>query len=82
MNRTAAWFLGGLLAGSAVLTAVLGGFGAPEGGTSLHFPGMGFDGIDNIQIFNQGIIAIVMLVCGVSLMAWASSGAWKETGGY
>jgi len=77
-----AWLVGGLLAGTGVLTAVSGGFGMAGGATATLFGTLGYDGIDNLQIFNEGFAAVVMFLSGVALMGWASSGAWKETGGY
>ena len=82
MNRLAAWFVGGLLTASGLVTAAFGGFCAPEGPTAVNFPVMGYDGIDNIQVFSQGMVGVALFLSGVALMAWASSGAWKETGGY
>ena len=82
MNRTMAWLVGGLLAGTGVLSAVTGGFGMADGATATLYGTLGYNGIDNLQVFNQGIAAVVMFLSGVALMAWASAGAWKETGGY
>lgn len=80
--KTVLWLLGGLCAGTGVLTAVSGGFGEPGGPAAVVYPRLGFDGLDNLTISGQGWLAIALFVLGIAMMAVATSTAWKETGGY
>ena len=78
------WVTGGLCAATGMVTAVAGGgFGMKGGGdTAVIFKTLGYDGLDNFAVGTPGLIAIGLLLTGVALLATASAGAWKETGGY
>ena len=82
MRNALLWLAGGLCAGGGILLALLGGFGVPGGDTAEVFSTQGFNGIDNIQISGQGMLAVALFVVGVAALALASASAWKETGGY
>lgn len=82
MKNALMWLVGGICAGSAILLALLGGFGVPGGDTALVFGTLGYDGIDDIVVSGQGMAAVALFVVGVAILAFASSNVWKETGGY
>ena len=82
MTKTIMFTIGGLCAGGAILTAVLGGFGVPGGPAALVYPNLGYDGVAEISLSSSGMLAIALLVVGLATFIAANATAWKETGGY
>jgi hypothetical protein len=82
MARALMFAVGGLLVGAGILAAVTGGFGMEAGATALVFDNLGYDGLDNLQMNNQGMMSIGLFLVGAVLMISANATAWKETGGY
>ena len=82
MSRALMFAVGGLLVGSGILAAVTGGFGMEAGATALVFENLGYDGMDNLKMNNQGMMSIGLFLVGAVLMISANATAWKETGGY
>ena len=82
MKSALLWLVGGVCVGSGIALAATGGFGMPDGPTAVVFGGLGFDGLDNLELKSQGVTALVLFITGVGLMVTANAGAWKETGGY
>lgn len=75
--------LGGILAGSGVMT-MLFGWNIGEVGLSSaeQISTVGFWALDEVSINNFGIAAFVMIFAGIVLMVTGNRTAWKETGGY
>lgn len=85
--RPVLYVLGGLCAGSGILSAVIGGFGAPDSSgartaVATQLSHVGNDAIGDLTIFPMGYAAIGLLLVGVAILAYANAGAWEETGGY
>ena len=82
MARALMLAVGALLIGAGILAAVTGGFGMDAGATALVYETLGYDGMDDLQMTNQGMMGIGLFLAGAALMISANITAWKETGGY
>lgn len=80
--KTALWLLGGVCCGLGILLAATGGFGIPGGPTATQISQIGFDGLPQLTVFQQGMVAIGLFLAGVAMMAGATSTAYRDTGGY
>ncbi|MEC7947203.1 MAG: hypothetical protein VX265_06510 [Myxococcota bacterium] len=74
--------IGGACMASGILTLAMGGFGVPGGEVAQVYSQLGYDGVDNIGLTSNGMIALALCVTGACMMIGANAGAWKETGGY
>lgn len=82
MKTALLWLVGGICVGSGIALAATGGFGMAEGPTALVYGGLGYNGLDDLQIHAQGVTALVLFISGVACMVGANAGAWKQTNGY
>ena len=76
------FIIGGLMAGGGIVTGLAGGFGVEGGDIATVFSTLGYDAVDDLRVTGQGMLAIVLFVCGVGCLVAGNRGAWKETGGY
>jgi hypothetical protein len=74
-----------LLGGGAVGTGLIllyGAFGWPQGSLNSDFAGVGFSGLDDIQLLSGAEIAVALIVVGIVCLVFGNATAWRETGGY
>ena len=89
LRQTILWIAGGISVGTALLF-LIGGFGDPGFGlvadgvvqpAALAFSRFGYDASLNLHISNNGIVGVILLIAGASMMITANAGAWRDTGG-
>ncbi|MCB9796951.1 MAG: hypothetical protein H6741_30070 [Alphaproteobacteria bacterium] len=75
--------LGGVLAGSGLMTMLFGwGIGEAGKDSAEQISQVGFVALDEIVLTSNGTIAFALIGLGVILMIAGNATAWKETGGY
>lgn len=89
IGRTIGWVLGGLCAGTGILTLIsTRSFGVVANGAitgkdvAQSISTLGYDGINNLGAGSTGPVGVGLILLGIAILATVNNGAWKETGGY
>ncbi|MCB9765783.1 MAG: hypothetical protein H6739_38770 [Alphaproteobacteria bacterium] len=75
--------LGGILAGSGVMTMLFGwNIGADGKDSAEQISQVGFSALNELAMTSLGPVAFGLIIVGLALMVYGNATAWKETGGY